>query len=102
MSLDQARKFKVGSAWRVAKGNHSNPRLGYISVVISGSDVFRGFFLQARDARSNEPIGEWLQTENTNTIPECSAITHGDNRDKLQAVLVWKAPNNRQGLVYFT
>lgn len=75
------------------------PRL---PVVISGSDVFRGFFLQARDAQTNEWIGEWQQTENTKTIPECSAITHGDNRDKLQAVLVWKAPNDRKGYVYFT
>lgn len=72
------------------------------SVVITGQDVFRGFFLQARDAQTNEWIGEWQQTENTKTIPECSAITHGDNKDKVQAVLVWKAPNDRKGYVYFT
>lgn len=73
-----------------------------LPVVISGQDVFRGFFLQARDAQTNEWIGEWLQTENTKTIPECAAITHGDNKDKVQAVLVWKAPTDRKGYVYFT
>ncbi|XP_030369166.1 putative defense protein 3 [Scaptodrosophila lebanonensis] len=66
------------------------------------SSVFRGFFLQARDANSNEWIGEWVQSENTKTIPECSAITHSDNRDKLGAKLIWKAPQNKRGNVYFT
>ncbi|XP_067628010.1 putative defense protein 3 [Eurosta solidaginis] len=64
--------------------------------------TFRGFFLQARDANSNEWIGEWVQSENTKTIPECSAITHSDNRDKLGAKLIWKAPQNKKGRVYFT
>ncbi|XP_039492770.1 putative defense protein 3 [Drosophila santomea] len=77
-----------------------------ISVVIyphsDQSTVFRGFFLQARDANSNEWIGEWVQSENTKTIPECSAITHSDNRDKLGAKLIWKAPQNKRGHVYFT
>lgn len=78
--------------------------LFFISFTVSiyGRDTFRGFFLQARNGETDEWIGEWEQTDNTNVIPECSAITHGDNRDKLQAVLVWKAPNNRQGYVYFT
>ncbi|XP_068154995.1 putative defense protein 3 [Drosophila tropicalis] len=77
-----------------------------ISVVIyphgQTNTVFRGFFLQARDANSNEWIGEWEQSENTKTIPECSAITHSDNRDKLGAKLIWKAPQNKRGNVYFT
>lgn len=78
-----------------------------ISVVIYAQEqheaaTFRGFFLQARDANSNEWIGEWEQSENTKTIPECSAITHSDNRDKLGAKLIWKAPQNKRGNVYFT
>lgn len=77
-----------------------------ISVVVypqSGhGPVFRGFFLQARDAHSNEWIGEWVQSDNTKTIPECSAITHSDNKDKLGAKLIWKAPQNKRGNVYFT
>jgi len=78
-----------------------------VSVVIypqgqHASKTFRGFFLQARDANSNEWIGEWVQSDNTKTIPECSAITHSDNRDKLGAKLVWKAPQNKRGNVYFT
>ncbi|XP_061396371.1 putative defense protein 3 [Musca vetustissima] len=76
-----------------------------VTVVIyphTKQELFRGFFIQARDADSNEWIGEWLHSENTNTIPECSAITHGDNRDKLAAKLIWKAPQNKRGRVYFT
>ncbi|XP_049305590.1 putative defense protein 3 [Bactrocera dorsalis] len=69
---------------------------------IDQKSTFRGFFLQARDANSNEWIGEWIQSENTKTIPECSAITHSDNRDKLGAKLFWKAPQNKRGRVYFT
>uniref|UniRef100_A0A1A9WMI8 Reelin domain-containing protein n=1 Tax=Glossina brevipalpis TaxID=37001 RepID=A0A1A9WMI8_9MUSC len=65
-------------------------------------ELFRGFFIQARDADTNDWIGEWIKSENTNTIPECSAITHGDNKDKLAAKLIWKAPQNKRGRVYFT
>lgn len=73
-----------------------------ITVQISGSDVFRGFFLQARDAQTNEWIGEWQETQNVKTIPECSSITHADNKDKAQATLVWIAPKGKQGSVFFT
>ncbi|KAL9892179.1 putative defense protein 3 [Glossina fuscipes] len=76
-----------------------------ISVVIyphTKQELFRGFFIQARDADTNEWIGEWVKSENTNTIPECAAITHGDNKDKLAAKLIWKAPQNKRGRVYFT
>ncbi|EDX14820.1 GD21425 [Drosophila simulans] len=65
-----------------------------ISVVIyphsDQSTVFRGFFLQARDANSKR------------VDRRCSAITHSDNRDKLGAKLIWKAPQNKRGHVYFT
>uniref|UniRef100_A0A1B0CE66 Reelin domain-containing protein n=1 Tax=Lutzomyia longipalpis TaxID=7200 RepID=A0A1B0CE66_LUTLO len=73
-----------------------------IHVTISGGDVFRGFFIQARDAQTNEWIGEWQHSANTQTIPECSAITHADPKDKVQATLIWQAPSNKQGQVYFT
>uniref|UniRef100_A0A1B0AGQ8 Reelin domain-containing protein n=2 Tax=Glossina TaxID=44049 RepID=A0A1B0AGQ8_GLOPL len=76
-----------------------------ISVVVyphTKQELFRGFFIQARDADTNEWIGEWVKSENTNTIPECAAITHGDNKDKLAAKLIWKAPQNKRGRVYFT
>ncbi|XP_066995001.2 putative defense protein 3 [Anabrus simplex] len=73
-----------------------------ISVVIQGSS-FRGFFMQARDAQTGDWIGSWDDAPNTNGIPECAAVTHADNRDKLQATLVWTAPRDTQGgQVYFT
>ncbi|CAO1422809.1 unnamed protein product [Diamesa tonsa] len=73
-----------------------------ISLTITGKDVFRGFFFQARDAKTQEWIGEFIESPNTKTIPECASVTHADNRDKSQAVLVWKAPDSQQGQVFFT
>lgn len=73
-----------------------------IQVTITGHDVFRGFFLQARDAKTNEWIGEWQESSNTKTIPECSSVTHSDPKDKVQATLIWAAPKNKQGQVFFT
>lgn len=74
-----------------------------IEVSISGNDVFRGFFIQARDSTNNNWIGTWTQSPNTKGIPECSAITHADNKDKQGAVLIWQAPQDQpSGYVYFT
>lgn len=73
-----------------------------IELTISGHDVFRGFFWQARDASTNEWIGEFLPSANTKVIPECSSVTHADPKDKTQARLIWQAPNNKQGQVFFT
>ncbi|GJQ81671.1 hypothetical protein Trydic_g8547 [Trypoxylus dichotomus] len=73
-----------------------------ITVTIRGSTHFKGFFIQARDANTNEWIGEWSETPNTKIHPECSAITHADSEPKHQATLLWKAPRNGQGTVYFT
>ncbi|XP_020282269.1 putative defense protein 3 [Pseudomyrmex gracilis] len=73
-----------------------------ITVTIGGNVPFKGFFLQARDAGTNEWIGSWAQTPNTNTHPECSAVTHADPRDKEQATFIWNAPPNSRGRVYFT
>ncbi|XP_012234066.1 putative defense protein 3 [Linepithema humile] len=71
-----------------------------ITVTIGGAS-FKGFFLQARDANTNEWIGSWAQTPNTNTHAECSVVTHADPRDKEQATFIWNAPN-AHGNVYFT
>lgn len=72
------------------------------SVTIQGAEYFKGFFLQARDAATNDWIGNWLETSNTKRHPECSAITHADPREKSQATFVWQAPSGRSGKVYFT
>lgn len=70
-------------------------------VTISGSS-FKGFFLQARDPDTDNWIGSWAQTDNTNTHPECSAVTHADPYVKQHATLIWNAPPNARGRVYFT
>ncbi|KAJ8912463.1 hypothetical protein NQ315_002829 [Exocentrus adspersus] len=76
--------------------------VSYLAVVIQGTEYFKGFFIQARDAVSNEWIGNWIEAPNTKIHPECSAITHGDPKPKQQATLIWIAPNDRTGQVYFT
>lgn len=76
-------------------------RLIYFSVTIGGAP-FKGFFLQARDTNTNEWIGSWARTPNTNIHSECSAVTHADPRDKEQATFIWNAPPNARGSVYFT
>ncbi|CAD1473700.1 unnamed protein product, partial [Heterotrigona itama] len=71
-----------------------------ITVTIDGSS-FKGFFLQARDLDRDSWIGSWAQTDNTNTHPECSAVTHADPYVKQHATLIWNAPPNARGRVYF-
>ncbi|KRT86434.1 hypothetical protein AMK59_2014, partial [Oryctes borbonicus] len=73
-----------------------------ITVTIQGSTYFKGFFIQARDANTNEWIGKWIETANTKVHPECSAITHADPEQKNLATLLWQAPTNAHGTVYFT
>lgn len=69
---------------------------------IIGQDVFRGFFIQARDGRTNEKIGNFINSTDINLLPECSGITHNDNKDKSEASLNWAAPQHIQGQVIFT
>jgi hypothetical protein len=63
---------------------------------------FLRFLLLARDASTQEWIGEFVEVPNIKTIPECSSVTHADNKDKNQATIVWKSPKNRSGQVFFT
>lgn len=73
------------------------------TVTIQGADTFKGFLIQARDAATNNWIGNWVESPNTKVHPECSAITHSDPKPKAQATLLWQAPaNSRGGQVYFT
>lgn len=73
-----------------------------IVVTLRGQEHFRGFFIQARDAETNEWIGSWQDSQNTKTIPECASITHADPKDKEGANLIWNAPQHKSGRVYFT
>ncbi|XP_055381376.1 putative defense protein 3 [Condylostylus longicornis] len=89
----------------VASQSHYNPGQK-VTVQIypahNPNQIFRGFFLQARDAETNEWIGHWDQLLNIKTIPECSAVTHADPKNKTGATLVWNAPHHKSGQVYFT
>ncbi|CAL4059793.1 unnamed protein product [Meganyctiphanes norvegica] len=72
-----------------------------ISVQISGGP-FKGFFVQARDAITNDWIGEWVQQDNNKVFPECSAVTHTHPGSKNKVSLTWRAPHGAgSGKVYF-
>ncbi|XP_059046044.1 putative defense protein 3 [Achroia grisella] len=73
-----------------------------ITVTIEGAEPFKGFFIQARSVDRDEWLGSWEEAPNTTIHPECSSITHADPREKTRATLVWRAPPNAQGRVYFT
>ncbi|XP_063360740.1 putative defense protein 3 [Cydia amplana] len=73
-----------------------------ITVTIEGAETFKGFFIQARSVEDDRWLGSWEQAPNTTIHPECSAVTHADPREKTRATLVWRAPHDAQGRVYFT
>lgn len=60
---------------------------------IDGETVFRGFYVQALDAKSGRPLGRFLELPNTKLLSDCATITHADPKDKLFAFLVWQAPS---------
>ncbi|PSN54265.1 putative defense protein 3 [Blattella germanica] len=93
--LDTSPYLVTASSYEYAPGSK-------ITVTIKG-DTFRGFFLQARDVAQNRWVGTFEEAPNTKGLPECAAITHGDNKDKLQATVVWTAPEDTPGgQVFFT
>ncbi|XP_072939373.1 putative defense protein 3 [Epargyreus clarus] len=85
----------------VASSAHYAPN-SQITVTIEGAEPFKGFFIQARSAETNEWLGAWEEAPNTTIHPECASITHADPREKTRATLLWKAPPDSHGRVYFT
>ncbi|XP_026737540.1 putative defense protein 3 isoform X2 [Trichoplusia ni] len=73
-----------------------------VTVTIEGTEPFKGFFLQARSVENDDWIGAWEPAPNTTVHPECASITHGDPEFKTRATLLWRAPPDAQGKVYFT
>ncbi|XP_053206782.1 putative defense protein 3 [Panonychus citri] len=71
-----------------------------IKVRIDGPP-FRGFFVIAVDAKTGERVGKWAQLKGTNTIDACSGITHGDNKRKKSATLLWIPPEKGSGGISF-
>lgn len=62
---------------------------------------FRGFLVQALDASTHSPVGEFLAAQGMKPLKECSAVTHSDPRPKKAVNLVWQAPSNHAGQVIF-
>lgn len=74
---------------------------GTIRLAIGGSETFRGFFVQALDRQTGQPVGGFLSAANTTLLADCATITHADPADKQYAFLVWHAPAEQSGRVDF-
>lgn len=62
---------------------------------------FKGFIVQALDAESHTPIGQFVSGKGMQLLKECSAVTHTDPKPKKAVNLVWEAPYDRPGQVIF-
>ncbi|KAG7308256.1 hypothetical protein JYU34_006935 [Plutella xylostella] len=89
------------SPYRVTASASTYAPNDLITITIEGSEPFKGFFLQARSAETQEWLGSWEAAPHTTVHPECAAVTHADPRDKARATLLWRAPGGH-GRVYFT
>lgn len=81
-----------------ADADHYRSPHDTIQVTISGlgaaqqEHLFRGFFVQAKDPETGEPVGRFRRLDNAKLLSECATITHADGKDKRYAFLVWQAP----------
>lgn len=73
-----------------------------VRISISGIEAFRGFIVQAHDSQTDQPVGGFLASPNTTLLSDCATITHADAADKRYAFLLWQAPEQRDGGVFFT
>lgn len=71
-----------------------------VSITSSGPS-FKGFIAQGFNPETREVIGEFLGGHGVKLLPQCSAITHENNRSKKSATLSWRAPSGASGPVMF-
>jgi len=69
--------------------------------VLGAETSYKGFFIQARDQRTNEWVGTFEIGPDVKSYPECSAATHTNKEPKDSTTLVWHAPEDQEGKVYF-
>ena len=62
---------------------------------------FKGFFFQGRDGQTDEWIGTFEKNPDVKPYAECSAATHTDSEPKEAVTLLWHAPREGSGRVYF-
>nr|ABM55623.1 hypothetical protein [Maconellicoccus hirsutus] len=79
--------------YKITIDKFSIPEDGTIGVSIGGSEVFRGFLLQARD--SQQKIVGKFESHSSAKLLNClsgtnNAITHRNATDKFSIVLKWK------------
>lgn len=65
------------------------------------STNFKGFLVQALDAETHHPLGQFIPGKGMQLLKECSAVTHTDPKAKRAVNLVWEAPYDRSGQVIF-
>ncbi|XP_064471674.1 putative defense protein [Ornithodoros turicata] len=71
-----------------------------VSITTTGPS-FRGFIVQGFNPQTREVIGEFLGGSGVKLLPQCSSITHDNNRGKKAATLSWRAPRGTSGPVMF-
>jgi len=57
--------------------------------------------VQALDAETHTPIGQFVAGKGMQVMKECSSVTHTDSKPKKAVNLVWEAPYDRPGQVIF-
>ncbi|KAH9368796.1 hypothetical protein HPB48_012441 [Haemaphysalis longicornis] len=80
---------------------HYNPGDIVTVTVTTSGPSFKGFLVQGFNPQTREVIGEFLGGPGVHVVPQCSAITHENNRNKKAATLNWKAPLGNSGPVMF-
>ena len=67
----------------------------------SNNANFKGFIVQALNAETHQPIGQFLSSPGMKLVEECSAVTHSDAKPKKGVNLVWSAQVQSPGEVIF-
>ncbi|XP_033634762.1 uncharacterized protein LOC117296026 isoform X3 [Asterias rubens] len=80
---------------------------GTVTVTLraSGSQVFKGFLLQARRVGQTAPYGTWVGLPANTRVTTCQVAgdtaTHLNTRSKTSLTFTWQAPNTNTGTVEF-
>nr|XP_046265658.1 putative ferric-chelate reductase 1 [Scatophagus argus] len=85
-----------------------SPGLDRIKVILSGTEYFKGFLLQARDAVSQgSTVGTFTLTDSSKTqlltcnTQQGSAVSHTSDARQTEIVVIWNAPTDAPKQVQF-
>ena len=76
-----------------------------VTLRASGSQVFKGFLLQARRVGQTAPYGTWVGLPANTRVTTCQVAgdtaTHLNTQSKTSLTFTWQAPNTNTGTVEF-